>query len=342
MVMPDERARGEPDLPSARLQPPADIHIVARPQVQRIEAADRHERLAPKRHVAAGHVLGNPVVQQHVCWAARCARDRLRHRWIVGGHDVRSSGSDDVRGQERLNEECQPVRVDPRVRVGVGHDLAGRVGEPDVASRAEAGVGRVDDADARVSMSDRARAIPRAVVDQNDLVVGIGEPFERREAVLDRGFGVVRADDNRHARPRSPGFGWEGRVGECRRHGSGGRLGPALAGDEPERPVVHAVAATPPFVGPAKRDRSAAAFFECDANVGRGDGRLSRVTFADTVRTGFGDEQRLVSSDVLQPRQVRAQLRLTVQVQVEGAHVEERQIEKFSRREVDVGEQAVG
>src|SRR3990172_928877 len=77
MVMPDEGGRSEPDLPAAGLQPPADIHIVAGAEVNRIESADREERLASERHVAAGYVLGDAVVEQHVCRTARGARDGL-------------------------------------------------------------------------------------------------------------------------------------------------------------------------------------------------------------------------------------------------------------------------
>ena len=63
--------------------------------------------------------------------------------------------------------------------------------------------------------------------------------------------------------------------------------------------------------------------------------------FADAVGAGFGEQQRLLAGDVLKPRQIRAQLRFAVQVDVERADVEERQIEEFGRRKVDVGEQRV-
>mgnify|MGYP003693803091 CR=1 FL=1 len=97
------------------------------------------------------------------------------------------------------------------------------------------------------------------------------------------------------------------------------------------------VAAPPPFVGPAERHRAAAAFFEGDANVGRRDNAgLSRLTFADAVRAGFGDEQRLVPGDVPQPRQVRSQLRLAVKVHAGvKAHTSKHdRVEKLGRREV--------
>ena len=142
MVMPDERRRREADLPAARLQPPAHVHIVAGAEIDRVEAADREQRVAAERHVAAGHVLGDAIVEQHVRRPARRARDALRHRRIVGRHDVRSARADDVGRQERLDEKRQPVAIDARVGVGVGDDLAGRLGEADVARGAQAAVRR--------------------------------------------------------------------------------------------------------------------------------------------------------------------------------------------------------
>ncbi len=74
----------------------------------------------------------------------------------------------------------------------------------------------------------------------------------------------------------------------------------------------------------------------------RRDVRLTFLALADAVGAGLGEQQRLVSGNVLQPREVRAQLGLAVQIHVEGEDVEEREIEEFRRRKVDVREQAVG
>ena len=70
----------------------------------------------------------------------------------------------------------------------------------------------------------------------------------------------------------------------------------------------------------------------------RRDRRLPERALPDAVRARFGKEQRLVSGDVLKPCEVRAQLVLAVEVDVERTDVEEREIEKFRRREVDVRE----
>ena len=52
-------------------------------------------------------------------------------------------------------------------------------------------------------------------------------------------------------------------------------------------------------------------------------------------------QQRQVAGDMLQPRQVAPEVRLVVQVDVERADIEKRQLEVLGGREVHVGEQAV-
>src|SRR5215218_3681609 len=72
--MPHERRRSKADLPALRLNPPANIDIVAGPSKQPIEAANRRERMSAERAVAAGYVLGNPIVEEHRCrrtWRSR-------------------------------------------------------------------------------------------------------------------------------------------------------------------------------------------------------------------------------------------------------------------------------
>src|SRR4029078_13486075 len=77
MVMPHERGRSEPDFPPTRLQTPADVDVVAGAEVNRIEAADREQRVALEGHIAARHVLRDAVVEQHVGRSARWARGEL-------------------------------------------------------------------------------------------------------------------------------------------------------------------------------------------------------------------------------------------------------------------------
>ena len=78
MVVPDERRRHELDLSAGRLKPPADVDVVTSAQVDRVEPADRLKRLAADREVAAGHVLRDAIVEQHVRRPAWRPRDAVR------------------------------------------------------------------------------------------------------------------------------------------------------------------------------------------------------------------------------------------------------------------------
>ena len=178
-------------------------------------------------------------------------------------------------------------RIDARVGVGVGDDLAGRFGESHVARRAQPRVRRVDDAHLRETVADLARPVLGAVVDEDDLVVGIGELLERSQVVLERVGRVVRAHDHGDARPGALPFGGERRLVEGVGDGRGRGLQTAIVIDEPELPILDGMTAAPPLVGPRERDRSARAFLEGDADVHRRDLGLVRLAFANAVGAGF-------------------------------------------------------
>ena len=191
-------------------------------------------------------------------------------------------------------------------------------------------------------MADFASAIARAVVDQNDFVVGIGKPLERGETVFEYLRGVVGAHHHRHAWPRRSDFTCERRVFESGSDGERRRLQMAVAIDQTEPPILDRMAAPPPLVGPCKRDGAASAFLERGADVHCRDVGLAGFTLANRVGARLGQKQRLVAGDVLQSREIRAQLGFKMQVHVERADVEEGDIEKLGRREIDVGEEALG
>src|SRR5215467_452156 len=83
MMVPDESARAEGQPPAALLQPPADVNVVAGLGVSRIETAHFFERAPAKGHVAAGNVLGDRVVQEHVRRPAGAPRHALRDPSVV-------------------------------------------------------------------------------------------------------------------------------------------------------------------------------------------------------------------------------------------------------------------
>src|ERR1051326_5799661 len=70
-MMPDEGTGGEDDPVAGLLEPPADVDVVAGGAVSGIEAVDRQQRLAAKRHVAARNVLGDLIAFEDVGRLAR-------------------------------------------------------------------------------------------------------------------------------------------------------------------------------------------------------------------------------------------------------------------------------
>ncbi len=134
----------------------------------------------------------------------------------------------------------------------------------------------------------------------------------------------------------------ERRVGKRPFDGGKRRLGAPLAIDQPEIPVMDLGAATPPLVGPRIRHRAARAFLERRANVHGGDCGLTVQTLTDAVGARFRQQQRLRAGDVLEVGEIRPQLRLAVQVDVERQDVEGRQIQIARGRIVDVREQRIG
>ena len=191
-------------------------------------------------------------------------------------------------------------------------------------------------------VADLTRAIAGSVVDQNDFEIRILELFERRQAALERIGGVVRAHHDGHARPRQSGLPRKRRVLEGRRDRCRRRLDPPIPIDQTKGPIVNRMTTAPPFVRPAERDGTAGALLKRRADVHGGDFGLAVFAFANRVGARFRQEQRLLARDMLQAREIGAQLGFTMQVDVDGVQVEERKIQKLGGREVHVGEELVG
>src|SRR5260221_4128434 len=64
--VPDDGSRAEADSVAGILKTPADVDVVAGGAIDRIEAAEAEQQIAPERHVAAGDMLGDVVAHQHV------------------------------------------------------------------------------------------------------------------------------------------------------------------------------------------------------------------------------------------------------------------------------------
>src|SRR4051812_41786537 len=76
-AMPNHRGGIEPEGPSRRLKPPAEIDVVACDAELRIKSIDSREARPAERHVAAGDVLGHLIRQKHMNWPTRRCGDGI-------------------------------------------------------------------------------------------------------------------------------------------------------------------------------------------------------------------------------------------------------------------------
>ncbi len=167
MVMPDVRRGRELDATAAVLQPPAHVHVIAGTKKNPVEAADVEQGLPSYRQIAAGHVLGDGVVEQHMRRPPRGPRDALGEPVVVRGHAIRAADGHRIAAKKRLNEIVQPVGLDSNVGVDIGHDLAGRGARPDVARNAQTAARNANQPNVRKAAGDFRRRIRRAVVDDD-------------------------------------------------------------------------------------------------------------------------------------------------------------------------------
>jgi len=198
--MPDHRGRAEADGMPGILEAPADVDIIAGGAVDRVEAAEPQQNLAAERHVATGDMLGDLVAEQDMRRAARRHRDRGRNEALFGGWEIGPAARRQIARLHPGDEVGQPVWIGDAVAVGIGDDLASGGFRADVARDGEPLVGLADDPAEREALGDFEGAVGRAVIDDDDLVIGIVEGFERRETRLHRALGVVGAHHHRYPR----------------------------------------------------------------------------------------------------------------------------------------------
>ena len=143
--MPDHRGRVKAERETVLAKSPADVDVVARDSEGRVEAADRFQGGAPKRHVAPRNVLGLAVREQHVQGPTGRPRDALRDGVLAPGRNVRSPDGG-VRGVgERVRDVLEPVRIGARVVVDEGDDLSVRAAESGVSGGREPPASGADD-----------------------------------------------------------------------------------------------------------------------------------------------------------------------------------------------------
>src|SRR5439155_22777528 len=99
-VVPHHRTRVKAQGPTAILQPPTHVDVVAGDAEYRVKAAHGLERGSAKRHIAARNMLGHEVREQYLRRSAGRVRDAVRDRTVAGWGDIRSADPDMVRGLE--------------------------------------------------------------------------------------------------------------------------------------------------------------------------------------------------------------------------------------------------
>ena len=156
-VMPHDGARRERDDAAIRLQPPAEIHVVARLAILGIESAHAFKRRAVKRHVAAGNVLGHHIGEQHMARTAGRGGDGGMHPIHRRRRDIRAADSDIIAAEQRADHVVQPVRIGHAIAVRIGKDFAGRGLRAGIARIAQAHVGLHDADEIREAASPPVR-----------------------------------------------------------------------------------------------------------------------------------------------------------------------------------------
>ena len=338
--MPDDRRRAEPDRVAGVLKAPADVDVITSRAVDRVKAAERQQRVAAERHIAAGNVLGNLVADQDMRWPAGRHCHGRRHEAVLGRGKVGSAAGREIARFHLGDEVGQPVRVGDAVAVGIGDDLAARRLGPDISCDAQPLVGLADDAAEREALSDLERAVGRAVIDDDDLVIGVVEGFERGEAGLHCALCIVGAHHD-----RDPGIARQRR----RQHAlvaAGdlvkGWLRPALPVDEAERPVFDLMSAGEPLIGPGKDKSAGNAGRKGGAHLPAEDAGLLVRAVAHRVDAELGQDERLVDREIVQPRDIATERRLLVQVDVEAEEIREIDGQIFGRGKIGVADQRAG
>src|SRR5262249_4812245 len=156
---------------------------------------------------------------------------------------------------------------------------------------------------ALVAAGDGAGLLGRAVINDDDLVIGVGKVRQPCQRLSDGAGAVVAADDHRDLRPfrltdRERNFSKAIRGGlEC-------ELWAAIARDEAKIPILDTVPAAVPLVGPGKDKGAGAAAFERSRNLPAQTFGLRAFAIAPAVEAKLGHHQRALARKILEPGKV--------------------------------------
>ena len=119
-------------------------------------------------------------------------------------------------------------------------------------------------------------------------------------------------------------------------------FGSAVPVDEAKGPILDQMAAGEPFVGPGEDKGSRDAGLEGGVHLPGQHLALPLLPLAEGIDAEFGQDQRLVDRDVVQPRDISAERGLVVQIDVEADEIGEVDGQILGRRVIGVADQRVG
>src|SRR5213079_676231 len=117
---------------------------------------------------------------------------------IFRREEVWTANRDEVVAEKGADEVIEPVFIGPAIGVGEGDDFAGRGGNASITGDGKTQVLLVMEvANIGVGKGDLTGRISRAVVDQNDFVIGIVELLERIETGFQGAITIETGNDDR-------------------------------------------------------------------------------------------------------------------------------------------------
>ena len=171
--MPNDRRWTEGNDRTGLLKSPAKIDVIACFAVFRIKTAHAFKGPTIERHVTARNMLGDYIGKQHMARSARCRCNAGLNPIFGRRRNIWATDSGIVATQQSTDEVVQPICINHAVRVGVSENFTLRCGGAGIPSVAQALIVLRDVAHPWELRRDVRCIICRAIIDQNNLVLGI-------------------------------------------------------------------------------------------------------------------------------------------------------------------------
>ena len=120
------------------------------------------------------------------------------------------------------------------------------------------------------------------------------------------------------------------------------RLWFTIPGSDAEHPILHLRSAAEPFIGPRINKDARAARNEGSANLPVQHLRLGGFAITETVQAHLCHDQRPVAGKIVQAGEIGIEAFVRFEIDVEAGKIQERKLQIFGGRIIDVGHEAVG